>query len=146
MSLYPKRLKSLDDLECEKKRVQKQIAELQEEKLFSKESLLAQLKENAKGGGQGGLLGMLGKFAPAGLVPVVGKVTELIKNKQQKQSSQPTAKTPIDGEPEKKNIFVRAGKEILMGYLKWKAIELSIKGVRYLYKKRVERREMAKNQ
>ncbi len=134
MGIYPKKLNSLAELEKEKKRLQKKRKKMEEEGLFSMGDLLG----GKEGGGsmlEGGLpLDLLGG-ASTWAMPVVKMIINRIsKAKNTVADTKPDAEPAIPGKSKIKSIAF----EFIGGYLKWKAIELSFKGIKYLLNKRAE--------
>ena len=77
MKLYPKKLRSIDDLEKEKVRLEKKSRELEKEEFLSVEGLL-----KGKKGKDGG--GSLPDFL-AGVSPVVSVLAKIIKRRLSKK-------------------------------------------------------------
>ncbi len=140
MSIYSKKLKSVADLEREKKRLSKKMSALEQEDLFSADTVLAGLKSGADGGMLTGLMGML---------PISGLVKDLVANvssglKQQKKAATTKEKTKPrepqevaqETKPKRTNKLKTNVRtvvlEVLFGYAKWKAIELSYKAIKHL--------------
>src|SRR4051812_35647573 len=132
MKLYPRRLRSIDDLEKERKLLRRELKELDSEELFSIEGITngKDWKEVLMGG-----LGRLGEF-----LPISGPVLSILKRfagrlfhhrekqKQKENNDDARQKDKHD------NAFVSLAKEVAGSYLKWKAIELSYKGIKHLLK------------
>lgn len=141
MALYAKRLQSLDDLEREKARLKSQLAALDSQPMIAEEALpWNQLKDLASNG----MVTKLLAFVPMASSPIAQTVIGLVKRKffnaQQASAAAPTAKRPAkkdkEDEEEEDNIFLSVALDIAKGYLAWKAIQLSYKGVRYLLSRR----------
>lgn len=147
MRMYPKEIRSLKELEQEKKRLQKQLKELDEQELFSMDSLFgggSKKKDAGEDAGGGfdisSLISMIPISSPIikTILPLVqGRIMGMFQKKtpaatEQTASSSSAAPTPGQ---KVKNAALAVGKEVLLGYLKWKAIELSYKGVRHLVNK-----------
>lgn len=141
MALYAKRLQSLDDLEREKARLKSQLAALDSQPMIAEEALpWNQLKDFASNG----MVSKLLAFVPIASSPIVQTVIGMAKRKffnaEQAPPSAPTAKRPAkqekEEEEEEDNIFLSIALDIAKGYLAWKAIQLSYKGVRYLLSRR----------
>ena len=136
MDFYPKKLDGLAALRKEKEKLKAEADEMEAEGFFSLSNLTgsaAQQAEDKSGGEESdspnGLLAML--------LPMAGPVFSNI------SSFLPTMggglASMVKGRA--KNILFSVGKEVIGGYLKWKAVELSVKGVRYLVKKAKEKRQ-----
>jgi len=139
MALYAKRLQSLDDLEREKARLKSQLAALDSQPMIAEESLpWNQLKDFASNG----MVSKLLAFVPIASSPILQTVIGMVKRKffntEQAPPSARTAKRPAKQEKkeEEDNIFLSVALDIAKGYLAWKAIQLSYKGVRYLLSRR----------
>ena len=71
--------------------------------------------------------------------PAVGILVKLIKQRfLNKEKNSKADATPGQEKKRGKNPLKAIAFEFIGGYLKWKAIELSYKGIRYLLKKRKE--------
>ena len=135
MRLYPKRLRNIEDLEREKKRLLKESKRMEEEGFLSLGSIVNNKAD--KDGSDSGLLDLLPISNPL--------VTVLIKLVKQrffnKDNNSKTGNTvPGAEEKRRKNPLKSIAVEFIGGYLKWKAIELSYEGMRLLIKRRKEKR------
>jgi hypothetical protein len=154
MSLYPKQLRSIDDLEREKSRLKKQLEKLGDEDAFSVSSLLGSASKGEKkgkvkdeageAGGNGGFLAslipMALPFVEIGIQMVQNKMAAPKAEKPKKDKKQ--LKEPAAEKGESRNVLKAMAIEIVTGYLKWKAIELSYRGAKHLIKKRKERQAL----
>ena len=133
MKVYPKQLNSLADLKKEQAKLTKQSNELDEADFFSLSNLFgkestptAEAEEDSTENNllanaipmllpmAAPLMGWLGNaFSSMG----GGDITSKIKNSTKK-------------------VLITTGKEVIGGYLKWKAIELSVKCIRYYINKK----------
>ena len=144
MRLYPKKLRNIDDLELELKSLQKQARKLDKEELLSLEGLTGGGKKKPKDKeeeerGGGSIVDMLPISNPivSTLLSLVEK--RLLSNKS--SSKQPKAAYIADAVAGKgKSILFKVAKEVIGGYLKWKAIELSYKGAKKIAKKLKQKR------
>ena len=126
MRFYPRQLHSKAELEQEKIKLQKQLRELEKEEFLSVENMLSEVRAGFKSGGS---LGLLQSVLPTSN-PIIEGIIKIIKARFSKP---PAAAQKATGEEKaKKNILKTVALEVLTGYLKWKAIELSFKGVRHL--------------
>lgn len=139
MAFYPKKLRSIKDLEREQKLVLKQKKQLDKEDLLSLDGLLGKGKkgDDDEGGGGFDLMGTVMNLLPVSN-PIVGMLIGLAKDRLFKKKDK--LKYADDKKPGS-SVFFRIGKELLLSYLKWKAVEASYKGLRYLVKLRKEKRE-----
>jgi hypothetical protein len=148
MAFYPKRLNNLRELEQEKLALEKQLQKLEGDDLFSLKDLKSSGKnKKADVPEEGGLLGNL-----MDMLPVDNPLMELAISFAKKRFSRPAATRAKvaagNAEPsllqKGKTLAKTAAVEVITGYLKWKAIELTYKGVTYLVKKRREERILRK--
>ncbi len=147
MRLYPKKLDSLKDLEQEKRKLQKQLQKLDEEELFSMGSILGRNKSEGSESAAGGFdLSSLLSFLPISnpvfsmLIPVIQNRLFNKSGKEKKDKNDPNSTAN-----KAKKIAKTVAIDIVTSYLKWKAIELSYKGTKYLLKKRKEKKESKDN-
>ena len=132
MALYPKKLKNREDLEREKRALLREKEELEKSDPFSIEGLLGNSKKEGGEEGPGGLFDLL-----QGSGPLAGIISGLVKKGFEKMDKKSGAAKP---EEKKENSLLKSlAKEFIGGYLKWKAIELSYKGIRYLIRSRKEK-------
>ena len=142
MGFYRKKLSGVDDLERERKALLKEKEELENEEFFSLEGILGRGKKGDKGKGgdtaanedEGGLPGLDSLVALLPMAgPLVNIVTGIVGDKAGDLGS-------VIGK-KGKGIALKLVKEVIGGYLKWKAIELGYKGIRQLLKKTKEKQE-----
>jgi len=156
MRLYPKKLRNIEDLEREKLVLAKEVVKLDTEELFSFDGLMDGLKSSGKKkskknrdsdddeDGNGGLASLLS------LIPISNPLLSLGMKILQARLSRPSApkrakkkmQEMYEEEKPHTNIIKKVAFEVLVGYLKWKAIELSYKGVKHLMDKRKARKAM----
>ncbi len=142
MAMYKKQLRSIADLEKEKRRISKKL-----EKLKS-EDFLPSLKSGAD-------FSMPDLDFLAGVIPekysIVTKflpqVVAVAKQAFANRKSEKLASENVSGSEGKRKGAGKVKKvagsilmEVLTGYLKWKAIELSIKGARHLIRQRRQKK------
>lgn len=159
MRMYPKEIRSLKQLEQEKKRLHKQLDELEDQELFSMSSLMSRgnKKKGAKDEEDGGFdLSSLIAMLPISN-PIIKTVLPLVQSRVMallQRKAAPVAGATIAATESAtaqttgqkvKHAALAVGKDIVIGYLKWKAIELTFKGVRHLVNKQKEKREAAIN-
>ncbi len=135
MRLYPKRLRNIEDLEREKKRLLKESKRMEEDGFLSLEGILS--NKPGKDGGDPGLFDLLPTSNP-----LVAVVIKLVKNRLFNKDNNSKTSNAIPAAEEKpgKNRLKSIAVEFIGGYLKWKAIEFSYKGIRLLIKRRKEKR------
>lgn len=160
MKIYPRELHSLKALEQEKRRLQKQLKELDEEEIFSLKSITGKKDDNSKGGGGfdiSSLLGMLPISNPfvTTLLPIIQRrlfktVEDKLTFKKTKIDKVRTA-TAVDEQALHHTVMYKvkkaagsAAKEVILGYLKWKAIELAYKGTRHLIRQQQAKKQANK--
>jgi hypothetical protein len=149
MRLYPKRLENETELLAEKHRLKMQRKEMDKGSLFSLGDVMGSTKKGKSAGGAatahseddglGGLLGSLltgGSMFELGMkfgAPLLRKLGGAVG-------------TAVGGAGKKagKNAFRWVTKEVLGGYLKWKAIELSYDGIKHVIESRKKKKEASK--
>jgi hypothetical protein len=142
MRLYPKKLHSIDDLERERKLVLKQREQLEQGEFLSVEGLLGNIGKGAKDArGAGGSV-----FDMLSFLPISNPLFDTaIKLAQGWFANRSDRKAPVTKENKKKkkgkNPIASIAMEVIGGYLKWKAVELSIKGVKHIINTRREHKE-----
>ena len=138
MRLYPKKLRSIEDLEREKKLLLKESKRMDEEDFLSLEGILGSKK---KGSDSNDGIGSLLDYLPVSN-PMVSMLIKLVQKRLSKKDEPPskTYTAKDEGAKKGKNLVMRVAIEVIGGYLKWKAIELSYKGISQLIKKRKEKR------
>ena len=141
MRLYPKKLRSVEDLEREKKLLLKESKRMEEEGFLSIEGILGNKGDKE----EGGIASML-DFIPVSN-PLVGMLIKLVKQRLSNKNNSKADNTEDNSKKKKgKHPLKAVAFEVIGGYLKWKAIELSYKGIRHLLKKRKEKRAAADQQ
>jgi len=137
MRLYPKKLRNIQDLEREQKLLRKQSKKLEKEEFLSMESLLNTKKEKRKGQDVAGsvidMLPISNPLIKLGLKILQGRLSGNSETKKKEKT------TTSNTAPHKSKLRAIAF-EFIGGYLKWKAIELSYKGIRSYLKKRKEKK------
>lgn len=144
MKLYPKKLRNVEDLEREKKLLQKGINELDKDDLLSLEGLLGKKgtrDSDDSSGSAWGLLSLLPVSNPilsAGLKAVQAWLSA--RDSKDRDDERATG-YKRSRRKKNKNLIRSLAFEILGGYLKWKGIELSYKGIKHLIKKRKDNKD-----
>ena len=135
MALYSKKLRSIEDLEREKKLLQKERVRIEEEGFLSVEGIFKNKGKEASGAAS--LLDLIPVSHP-----VADILIRFVKNKlsQKESNSQEDNTASRTKKKNSKGPLKSLAVEFIGGYLKWKAIELSYKGVRHLIKKRKEKK------
>ncbi len=118
MRLYPKKLNSTEELMAEKQALQAQISLIDPDGIFS---LKVDEKVKARVTEKKSTANILGSLLGLDTIDIVLKMLPLITGSKKNKTS-----------PKGPNILVKAGFEFIGGYLKWKAIELSYKGIKKL--------------
>ncbi len=136
MGLYHKHLKGVDDLKREKLALLKEKEELASEPFFSLDGILGKDKKEPKaqedasedGDGSGfgieDILNLLPVLSPA--LTLVGSIAGKVFSKGKGEK----------GGKKGQGFIPKVAKELIWGYVKWKAIELAIKGVRHMIQKK----------
>lgn len=150
MKMYSRNIRNLKELEQEKRRLLQERKQLEQEELFSVDSVMNSLvkakddKTNSisTSSGQGNLLSMTGPIASL----VLDIVKDRILNKIDNGNTSSFASNPLMQKGG--NLLKGAAKELVGGYLKWKAIELTYKGVTLIVKrqKRKKAERLAKQE
>ncbi len=146
MKLYPKQLRTLEDLEKEKKRLRKEKRKLDQEDIFSLKGIMGKGDDDDdddKGGGfdLSSLISMLPIKNPliSMGVQMAGRIFS--RKKKKAQNEEKDERTTSKKKPSRVRTIAF---EILTGYLKWKAIELTYKATRnYIRKRRQHNRQRA---
>jgi hypothetical protein len=140
MEFYPKRLRSIDDLEREKKRLLRQKEELEQEGLFSHEGITG--NGNWTEVLTGGLETLAGYLPISGTaVSIITRLARRFLKKRNKKEEENAGSRESAAKKKRKNILISVAKDVIGGYLKWKAIELSFKGIKHLLKVRKKKEE-----
>jgi hypothetical protein len=136
MGIYPKKLRSVADLEREKKILRARSRKLEDEDFLSLESILGKSKgkeKNSDNEEESSLFDLLPISNPIVKMAVKFIGNRLLKKNDNQQSgldlSFSTAKK------KSKHFARKVAVEFIGGYLKWKAIELTYKGIRHLLNK-----------
>lgn len=132
MRLYPKKLRNINDLEKEKKLLQKEARRMEEDGFLSMDTLFS--KKNGKEE----------NFSLLDFLPVSNPAVDILVKliKQRFSAKEDHSKAGAANSKEKKqgnNPLKVIAFEVIGGYLKWKAISLSFKGIKYILKKRKEK-------
>lgn len=130
MRLYPKKLNNIEELNAEKQLLQSQIEQIDPDGWFSlkvkdKASAAANTDTKQPFGGS-----IVNSLLDAGGIDMLLQLLPLFKSKTKKKEPEKNK------EDDKPNLLIRAGVEFVGGYLKWKAIELSYKGLKKILTKR----------
>ena len=152
MTLYPKELNSLKALELEKKKLRKQLEKLDEEELFSLPAIMGSRSKgkNSDTESEGFDIASLLSFLPISS-PLVAPIVSLVQKRLfKKKAKKEVGRNFVSAEPyheevghKVKRVAGTIALDVLTGYLKWKAIELTYKGVKHLIKTRKEKKEAA---
>lgn len=142
MKFYSRKLHNVEDLENERKRLLKQQRQMDKEPFLSLGSIVSSSKQGdteSKGGG----LPLLGLIPFGG--PVLNIIGGLVRRQLNKKKD-PVYKAAeyshnIPGREKKHNMLRTMAVDVVTSYLKWKAIELSMKGAKKLMEKRREKNE-----
>ncbi len=142
MKLYSKRLLSLADIERERRRLVKEKEQMEADGLIDADELIGGLSEAGSMAGAGIapiITGLVTKYVPFA-APFAGQISDLAENWLARRKEQSPDNTGSNTSNKVKTALVTAGKDIVFSYLKWKAIELSYKGVNKLLEKRKEKK------
>ena len=136
MRLYPKKLRNIEDLEREKSRLIRASRQLEKEEFLSFSSSSEKKKQGGKNDGkkEGTLFDIL-SFSN----PWISLLVKVIQRRFLKEGKQePQHKNVEEVKQQRKSRIRAVAVEFIGGYLKWKAIELTFKGLRYLINRRKE--------
>ena len=132
MKLYPKNLRNVKDLEKEKARLLKKKQKLDQEEVIPGLGIITGSGKDGKSD-KGDGLGDILQFSN----PVVSLLKDIIISRiSKKADANQSVEQPDEPQEKGRSITKRLAIEFIGGYLKWKAIELSYKGIRYYIKKR----------
>jgi hypothetical protein len=139
MKLYSKKLRSLAEIERERRRLVKEKELLEADGLIDVNEIIDGFSEMgtvAKAGMLPILSSVITKYVPfaAPFAPDIVAFAENWFLKKREKNNTSGQDTNTAGKV--KSAIVTAGKDILFSYLKWKAIELSYKGVNKLWEKK----------
>ncbi len=139
MKMYSKNIRNLEELEREKRRLIKERKQLEQEDIFSVEGIMNNITNpkstTSVNNDIAGVSGMGSLFSMSG--PIVGMVVDLVKDKILSKSdggnNSSLASNPILQKGG--TVLKGAAKEVIGGYLKWKALELTYKGITLIVKR-----------
>ena len=161
MSLYPKKLSNVEELRREQAQLKKQIEKMSFTDVFSIDNLVGsgaqpgEKKEKNKAANEADdsagskwdfvleLLPMAYPLLEPAMNMAKEKVFSFFKSGSKKTKKMQTEEG-VNNEEKGGNIVRDVALEILTGYLKWKAIELSYKGIKLIIKKRNEKKAIKK--
>lgn len=136
MKLYHKQLDGVKDLQREKKSLEKKARDMEKTGVAS----ISSLKGFAEGAGGGLGIGSLLKMA-SGQSALLKPVIRFVQQKLSQRKADEYSAGYNSKHKKRKNILKEAAVEVIGGYLKWKAIELSLKSIRNYIKNRKEQKE-----
>lgn len=139
MKMYSKNIRNLEELEREKRRLIKERKQLEKEDIFSVEGIMNNITNpkstSSANNDFAGASGVGSLFSMSG--PIFGMVLDLVKDKILSKSdggnNSSFASNPILQKGG--TVLKSAAKEMIGGYLKWKAIELTYKGITLVVKR-----------
>ena len=142
MKLYPKKLRGIEDLEKEKKLLVRQSRQLEKEDFLSLENLTTgkkkgKEKDESSAASLIDLLPISNPYVKMGLDFLVKRFTAARKEKKE---------APAQNTAPHKSKLRAIAIEFIGGYLKWKAIELSYKGIKLIIKRSKERKAQEQQQ
>jgi hypothetical protein len=129
MKLYPKKLNSLEELKREKHLLLQTKKEIEQNSPLSLHFIKDSITDTIQGATNNE--GIIGTLASVISSPSVADMLT--------SASKPVLEFATDKVG--KGVLKSAAKEIIGGYLRWKAIELGYKGVKHLVKVRAEKRK-----
>lgn len=138
MKLYTKQLRNLKELKLEKKRLRQEQRELDKEPIFSMDDVMGEVG-GITSGLAGGLLPLVTRFAGPLAGVAAGLGSKLFSRKaNSKSGTKPEPDAPDDDAHP--NVLKSVAVELFGNYLKWKALELSYKGISLIVKKRKKKK------
>ena len=145
MRIYPKKLRNIEDIEREEALLQKKSRELDKEEFFSFNGLLSKKKAKGKKKEKPEDEDEDGERTWIDLLPISNPLTRMVVKmgwRTLTKRNNPKMEN-YSGYAHRKyrRIKLKAiAFEFIGGYLKWKAIELSYKGIRHIIRKRREKK------
>lgn len=149
MKVYSKKLRSVADLERERRRLLKERAEIEEQGLLSMDDVIDSIGNSRMLGGKiPAIISIASRVAPlAGTfaAPLISVVQQWLSSPSAEDDADEKSisekKTKTKETPSRaKSMAWALGKELIGSYLKWKAMELSYKGVKHIVKKQREKK------
>lgn len=135
MKLYKKKLRSVSELEQEKMRLKAAMSDIEKDSLFTVEGIVEEATSDiSKKLDTTGLPGMLQDTLMPALSSVLGNDSTLGSTKKKKDKKSSKRGSGLIG---------TVAKEFLGGYLKWKAVELSFKGIKMVISKQKKKKKEA---
>jgi hypothetical protein len=132
MALYPKKLHNVDDLKKERSKLLKKVKHLERDGFLSTGMLTGALKNGENGDSNFGLFADI----PELLKPILNLVKDIVlKRLGKKEEKEDNKYRPSEKKDKGRSLLRSAAIEFIGGYLKWKAIELSFKGLRKFLRK-----------
>ncbi len=148
--MYGKKIYSMAALEAEKRKLIKQRVQMEEEGLVQIDELMEEAGSSldivSKIPFVSGIVSKVMPLAGTFGGPVMGLVQDWLSRRADDSdapSDNSRQKGPAPGK-KVKDTLLTAGKDVLISYLKWKAIELSYKGVSRLVKTQKEKKAAKK--
>ena len=142
MKLYFRKLTSTEELQKEKKKVNAMLKLLEKEEAISMKNIIEKVPK-AKAGGNSSVLSTALDFIPFShpLLDIAVKIVKrrLDRPKTVKIKNANLAEievAPLTKAQKTKNAFKTVAIDVVTGYLKWKAVELGFKGIKYLIRGR----------
>lgn len=138
MKLYDKKLNGREDLKKEKRRLNRELKELEQEPLLSLDDVMGE----AQGMGAGilqNIMPLAGTFSGPLMNIASSLVGKIINRKRSKKRDDREDEREEDRDSHP-NVLTSVAREVLGSYLKWKALELSYKGVSLVVKKRKKKK------
>lgn len=138
MKLYDKKLRNREDLKKEKRRLTKEKQELDQEPLLSLDEVMGEAGSLGSGLLQN-IVPLAGRFSGP-LMGVVSSLAGRFLNRRREKKHQREEEKDADDNSHHPNVLASVAKEVVGSYLKWKALELSYKGISLVVKKRKKKK------
>lgn len=138
MKLYDKKLRNREELKKERRRLNSEKQELDQEPLLSLDEVMGEAGSLGSGLLQN-IIPLAGRFSG----PLMGVVTNLASrflSRKREKKDQREEEKDTDEQSHHPNVLASVAKEVLGSYLKWKVLELSYKGISLVVKKRKKKK------
>jgi hypothetical protein len=151
MKLYSKKLRNIEDVERERRLLLKERKRLKKEDIFTLESILGKGEKDKGTDSANGIMESLAPALSEMSGPLLGLVTDFFQQKfsgGNTEKGEPSFIKSILNKSLKKggNALGSAAKELIFGYLKWKAVELSYKGVKLIISNKKKKKKAKADQ
>lgn len=145
MNLYNKKLRNLEELEQEKRRLLREKKRLDKEPIISMDDVVSGISEGgapAVGGILSGILPSVLPLVSSFSGPLLGTVVDILQKRfsRSKDRSESTASAGSQPEGKKGSVLTSVAKEVVGSYLMGKALQLSYKGLSLVVKQKKKKK------